>query len=61
MIYSPFFPFQLFLTFVTFFDMQEETGEGVSLVTVGLKDGSPADFYILDTTADGGNHRNLFR
>ena len=41
--------------------MQEETGEGVSLVTVGLKDGSPADFYILDTTADGGNHRNLFR
>ena len=41
--------------------MQEETGEGVSLVKVGLKDGSPADFYILDTTADGGNHRNLFR
>ena len=43
--------------------IQEETGQGVSLMTVALNrnaDGEP-QFFIKETTADGGNHRNLFR
>ena len=41
--------------------IQEESGEGVSLMKVSLKDESPERFYILDTEAEGGSNKNLFR